>query len=120
MQSPIKEASLSSMKFPMIAYGVLAIIILIVPLLMVTPVLIDVRGKALREYGALVTIHNQLFDRKWIQKEQPEDVVILGNQDASSLIDLGSSLVGNKFQSITTTAKALRSFIRTPGVPTMP
>jgi hypothetical protein len=84
-------ASLSSMKFPMITYGVLAIIILIMPLLAVTPVLIDVRRKALREYGALVTTHNQLFDQKWIQKKQPADVVILGNQDPSSLIDLGSS-----------------------------
>jgi len=84
-------ASLSAMKFPMIAYGVLAIIILIVPLLVVTPVLIRIKKKALLEYGVLVTIHNQLFDRKWIQKEQPPDVVLLGNQDPSSLIDLGSS-----------------------------
>jgi len=84
-------ASLSSMKFPMIAYGVLAIIILIVPLLVVTPVLIRIKKKALLEYGVLVTIHNHLFDRKWIQKEQPPDVVLLGNQDPSSLIDLGSS-----------------------------
>ncbi len=84
-------ASLSSMKFPMIAYGVLAIIVLIVPLLAVAPVLINVRKKALRDYGALVTIHNQLFDRKWIQKEQSGDAVLLGNPDASSLIDLGSS-----------------------------
>jgi hypothetical protein len=84
-------ASLSSMKLPMIAYGVLAIVTLIVPLFAVTPVLIDARGKALREYGALVTIHNQLFDQKWIQKEQPVDVVILGDPDPSSLIDLGSS-----------------------------
>jgi hypothetical protein len=38
-----------------------------------------------------VTIHNQLFDQKWIQKEQPADVVILGDPDPSSLIDLGSS-----------------------------
>jgi hypothetical protein len=84
-------ATLSSMKLPMITYGVLAIIILIAPLLAVTPVLIDVRRRGLREYGALVTIHNQLFDRKWIRKEQPSDVVILGNPDPSSLIDLGSS-----------------------------
>jgi hypothetical protein len=37
------------MKFPMIAYGVLAIILLVVPLLVVTPVLIKVRKKALLE-----------------------------------------------------------------------
>ena len=75
----------------MIAYGVLAIIVFIVPLLVVAPVLRKVKRKALREYGALVTIHDQLFDQKWIQKKKPPDEVLLGNPDASSLIDLGSS-----------------------------
>jgi hypothetical protein len=84
-------ATLSSMKFPMCAYGVLALIILITPLLVVAPVLSKVKKKALLQYGALVTIHNQLFDRKWIQKEHPSDEVILGNPDPSSLIDLGGS-----------------------------
>jgi len=84
-------ATLSSMKIPMLAYGVLAILILVAPLLVVAPVLVKTKRKALFEYGALVTIHNQLFDRKWIQKDHPEDAVILGHPDPSSLIDLGSS-----------------------------
>jgi hypothetical protein len=45
----------------------------------------------LLEYGALVTIHNQQFDQKWIQKEQSPDEAILGHPDPSSLTDLGSS-----------------------------
>ena len=65
-----QDASLSSMKLPMITYGVLAIIILIVPLLVVTPVLLKIKKKALLEYGALVTNHNQQFDQKWIQDKQ--------------------------------------------------
>jgi len=84
-------ATLSSMKFPMMAYGVLAILLLVAPLLVVTPVLIKVKKKALLEYGALVTVHNQQFDRKWIQKDQPADEMIMGNPDPSSLIDLGNS-----------------------------
>ncbi len=84
-------ATLSSQKLPMIAYAVLAIIVFIVPLLVVAPVLRKIKRKALREYGALVTIHDQLFDQKWIQKKGPPDEVLLGNPDASSLIDLGSS-----------------------------
>jgi hypothetical protein len=75
----------------MIAYGVIAIIALVAPLLVVAPVLLKIKRKALLEYGALVTIHDQLFNQKWIQKEQPPDEVILGNPDASSLVDLGSS-----------------------------
>ena len=84
-------ATLSSMKFPMIAYGVLAIIVLIAPLLVLAPVLHKIKKKALHEYGALVTIHNQLFDRKWIQKQQSAEEELLGNADASSLADLGHS-----------------------------
>jgi hypothetical protein len=81
--------TLSSMKVPMIAYGVLAVVMLLAPLLVVAPVLVRVKKKALFEYGALVTRHNQMFDTKWLRA--PEEEVILGNPDASSLIDLGSS-----------------------------
>jgi hypothetical protein len=84
-------ASLSSAKFPMIAYGVLAIIFLIVPLLVVAPVLLKVKRKGLLEYGAQVTIHNQLFEQKWIQEPRLAGETLLGNSDASSLADLGSS-----------------------------
>jgi hypothetical protein len=82
---------LSSMKFPMIAYGVLAVVLLVVPLLVVTPVLLQTKRKALFDYGAQVTIHNQLFDQKWIQNKAPEGETLLGNPDPSSLADLGSS-----------------------------
>jgi hypothetical protein len=40
-------ATLSTINFPMIAYGVLAIILLIVPLLVVTPILLKTKKKAL-------------------------------------------------------------------------
>jgi hypothetical protein len=83
--------TLSSMKSPMIAYGVLAILILVVPLLVVAPVLHKIKRRALREFGALVTIHDQLFDTKWILNNHSQDETILGNPDASSLIDLGAS-----------------------------
>jgi hypothetical protein len=83
-------ATLSGLKAPMIAYGVLAIIFLMAPLLVVSPVLLKVKRKALLEYGAQVTIHNQAFDRKWIQGRPPGET-LLGNRDASSLADLGSS-----------------------------
>ena len=83
--------SLSSVKFLMIAYGVLAVLFLIVPLLVVVPVLLKVKRKALLDYGAQVTIHNQLFDQKWIHNNRPAGETLLGNADASSLADLGSS-----------------------------
>ena len=84
-------ATLSSLKAPMIAYGVIAIIVLVVPLLVVAPVLLQIKRKALLEYGAQVTIHNQLFDQKWVQNKRPVGETLLGNPDASSLGDLGAS-----------------------------
>jgi hypothetical protein len=83
--------ALSSLKFPMIIYGILATLFLVVPLLVVAPVLLKVKRKALLEYGAQVTIHNQLFDLKWIQNGHPAGETLLGNPDASSLGDLGAS-----------------------------
>jgi hypothetical protein len=82
-------ATLSSLKMPMIAYGVLAVIFLVAPLLVVSPVLLKVKRRALLEYGAQVTIHNQAFDRKWIQGTPPDET-LLGNPDASSLADFGT------------------------------
>jgi hypothetical protein len=84
-------ATLSSMKFPMIGYGVLAVIFLILPLLVIAPVLLKIKRRGMLEYGAQVTIHNQLFERKWVQDIHPAGETLLGNPDASSLADLGSS-----------------------------
>ena len=84
-------ASLSSVKFPMITYGVLAIIFLILPLLVVAPTLYKIKRKGLFEFGAQVTIHNQLFDRKWVDGNHAPGETLLGNPDASSLADLGTS-----------------------------
>ena len=83
--------TLSSLKITMIAYGVIAVLLLVVPLLVVTPSLIKVKRAALREYGGLVTEHNQLFDTKWIGEKRKKDESILGSPDASSLVDLGGS-----------------------------
>jgi hypothetical protein len=83
--------TLSSLKVPMIAYGVMSVFILVMPLLVVTPLLLSVKRKALREYGGLVTHHNQSFDEKWIRDPHIEGEKILGNADPSSLADLGTS-----------------------------
>jgi hypothetical protein len=83
--------TLSTLKLPIIAHGVLAIILLVVPLLVVAPVLRKVKKKTLLDYGALVTSHEQQFDTKWIRNELPSGQVILGNPDVSSLTDLASS-----------------------------
>jgi hypothetical protein len=84
-------ATLAGMKFALISYGVLAVVVLVVPLLVTAPVLIKTKRRALLNYGALVTGHNQAFAAKWIDGHASQGEEILGNPDASSLIDLGSS-----------------------------
>jgi len=84
-------ATIGSLKFLMIGYGVLAVTILVLPLLVVVPALVKVKKRALFEYGALLTHHDQLFEAKWIHGQRPSGEEILGNPDASSLADLGTS-----------------------------
>lgn len=83
--------TVTSLKFIMIGFGVLAVTILLLPLLVVTPTLIKVKRRAILEYGALVAQHDQLFDAKWIQGQHLPGEEIIGNADASSLADLGAS-----------------------------
>jgi hypothetical protein len=84
-------ATLAGMKYVLIGYGVFAILVLVVPLLVTTPTLAKTKAQALLSYGALVTSHNQSFASKWIDGHEPRGDEILGNHDPSSLIDLGSS-----------------------------
>lgn len=80
-----------SLKFVMVGFGLLAVIILVLPLLVVVPTLIKVKKKALFDFGALVTHHDQLFEAKWLEGQREAGQDILGNPDASSLADLGTS-----------------------------
>lgn len=84
-------ATLHTLRYLMIGYAVGAVLVLVLPLLAVTPELIRVKKHALFEYGALVTHHNQQFHDRWILGETHSKDAILGSPDASSLGDLGSS-----------------------------
>jgi hypothetical protein len=84
-------ATLAGMKFVLVGYGVLAVLVLVAPLLVVTPTLHKTKTRALLSYGSLVTSHNQAFAARWIGADAPQGDEILGNPDPSSLIDLGSS-----------------------------
>jgi hypothetical protein len=84
-------ATLSGMKLALLSYGVLATLFLVAPLLVTTPLLMKTKRRALLDYGALVTSHNQSFATKWIDQRAAQGNELLGDPDASSLIDLGSS-----------------------------
>lgn len=84
-------AGLQSLLPVLIAYLAFVELVTFGPLLIFVPLLAGARLDGLRSYGILVQHHNQLFHRKWIDGEKPVDELPLGNQDMSSLVDLGSS-----------------------------
>jgi hypothetical protein len=64
---------------------------LIAPLAFFTPKLIEVKQRALLEYGTLAASYTRAFAAKWLRTDPPTDEQILGTHDLQSLADLGSS-----------------------------
>jgi hypothetical protein len=80
--------TLASVRPLLITYVVLAALALVAPLLLAAPALVRIRNRALFEFGALSTAHDQAFDARWIGPEAQQGGEMLGNPDASSLADL--------------------------------
>jgi hypothetical protein len=81
--------SLDSLKFHVIAFIVVAVVLLHAPLLTFSGVLSRCRFKGLLEFGALVWRHDRAFDEKWIHTP-PENIKesLLGTPDIQSLADM--------------------------------
>jgi hypothetical protein len=84
-------ATVGGLKFVIIAYCVFATLILVTPLLLLTPTLISVKKRGLLEYGVLATGYTQTFDAKWVHGRPPEGEALLGSSDIQSLADLANS-----------------------------
>src|SRR5262249_51032600 len=78
-------------KFLIIAFCVLAVIMLAAPLLVLTPRLAKEKRRGLHEYGSLGTAYVRGFDDKWIRDVVPEREPLLGTADIQSLADLSNS-----------------------------
>ena len=64
---------------------------LIAPLVFFTPRLIDVKQRALLEYGTLAANYTRAFATKWLGTDPQRDEHLLGTPDLQSLADLGAS-----------------------------
>lgn len=84
-------ATLDSLKLVMIGYGVFAILLLIAPLLLVSPRLIKVKRQGILDYGALANSYTQSFDDKWVHGKPLDGESVLGTSDIQSLADLSNS-----------------------------
>jgi hypothetical protein len=61
------------------------------PLLVFAPQLIEAKWRGLREYGTLAGSYVREFDAKWLRRPPPAQASFVGSADIQSLADLGSS-----------------------------
>ena len=81
-------ASVYSLKFLIIAFCVLAVVLPAAPLLVLTPKLAKTKRRDVYDYGALGTIYARAFDAKWVEGYRLQQEALLGTADIQSLADL--------------------------------
>jgi hypothetical protein len=81
-----RGSSLNILKYHIIVFVVLAIVILHAPLLVFTGRLARCRFRGLLEFGSLIGDHDRAFDEKWL--ESPSRASLLGSPDTVSLANM--------------------------------
>jgi hypothetical protein len=83
-------ATLPDFKMEILLLVTLLLAIVLGPLLVFAPQLAQAKRTGLREYGAVAERLVRQFDTKWVRGGAPADELLVGNNDISSLGDLGS------------------------------
>ena len=83
---------ITAFRIQLVAFVVLALAVLFVPLLVFTPKLMAVRRRGIIEYGALAARYTREFDRKWLHATRIPEEPLIGSADIQSLADLASSV----------------------------
>jgi hypothetical protein len=86
-----RGATMAQLKYVLATYCIVVVILLIAPLLLLTPRLVRVKKRGLLEYAALATTYAQSFDAKWVHAPYPPWESLLGGSDIQSLADLNAS-----------------------------
>ena len=84
--------SLDALALPVAGTALLFAVILLAPLLVFAPRLLEAKLRGLREYWELAERYVSGFDAKWIRGEPRATEDLLGTPDIQSLSDLGNSL----------------------------
>jgi hypothetical protein len=84
--------SLDALVLPVTGTALLFAVILLAPLLVFAPRLLEAKLRGLREYWELAERYVSGFDAKWIRGEPRAIEDLLGTPDLQALADLGSSL----------------------------
>ena len=73
------------------AFVILQLLLVLGPLCVFAPMLLALKRRGRREYGALAARYTREFDEKWIGGAAPRDEPLLGSADIQSLADLANS-----------------------------
>jgi hypothetical protein len=89
--------SLDSLKYEMIGFCILGFVVTAAPLLVVTPVLFNLKERGLLKYHTLGVEYTTAFDSKWIANgaaagDEASREPFLGTADLQSLADLNNSV----------------------------
>jgi hypothetical protein len=83
--------SLNSLKFHVIAFVVIALLIVHAPLVVFSDQLARCRFKGLLDFGALAWRHDRAFEKKWLSPDpHRDDETILGSSDVQSMADVAA------------------------------
>jgi hypothetical protein len=89
-----KGASLRSYEPELTAFFFVCILVVMGPLIVFTPHMIQAKLRDWGKYGILAAKYTQEFDDKWIQKKSPLHETLLGSSDIQSLADMKNSYEG--------------------------
>jgi hypothetical protein len=116
-----RGSSLDSLKYHVIIFVVLAVLILHLPLLAFTGKLARCRFRALLDFGTMVGRHDRAFDEKWVTLPAGEQAKLLGSPDASSLADIAQAYEHvERMQLIPFDKKALGVIVAAELIPMIP
>ncbi len=83
-----RGSTLNILKYHVIVFVVLAIVVLHAPLLAFTGKLAQCRFRGLLDFGALIGDHDRAFDEKWVKAQEMSRAKLLGSPDVASLADM--------------------------------
>ena len=84
-------ASLSQFKAEIAGLLVFMLCVVLGPLLVFAPQLLEAKWRGIREYGTLAGNYVREFDAKWLRRPPPASESFVGSADIQSLADLGNS-----------------------------
>ena len=86
-----RGSSLDSLKYHVLVFVVLAIVILHAPLLAFAGKQARCRFRGLLDFGTLIWRHDRAFDEKWVKPLHSSQESLLGSADASSLAAIAAA-----------------------------